>query len=77
MAVDSADKRFSLIAFGKPVPQVLPIPDGSNWATVNERASGGCFLYYGISIQSGQATILRWGGIPHLRLARNPFGRTW
>ncbi len=28
MGVDSRDKRFSLLAFGKPFPFVMPDPDG-------------------------------------------------
>lgn len=77
MAVDSRDKRFSLLAFGKPVPQVFPNPDGSNWATSSERSAGGLWLYYGISIQAAQPTMLRWGGVPYVRVANPSFGRTW
>ena len=77
MAVDTRDKRFSLLAFGKPIPQVFPNPDGSNWATVAERAAGGLWLYSGISIQSGQPTMRRWGGVPYVRVMTNFAGRSW
>ena len=78
MAVDTRDKRMSMVGlaqFGF-LPYVMPNPAGSNFDTVFERAQM-LHLYAGINIQSGQPTMLRWGGIPHVRLTRNPFGRSW
>ncbi len=66
-----------MLAFGKQIPQVFPNPDGSDWATTQERAAGGCWLYAGISIQTGQPTMRRWGGVPYVRV-HTPFaGRSW
>lgn len=84
MAVDSRDKRFSLIGFGYGAfKQVLPNPDGSDWATSAERAHGGLWLYAGISIQAGQPIALRHGNVPFGAAhwmnsgANSRIGRTW
>lgn len=78
MAVDTRNKRFSLLGFGQArgAPVVFRNPDGGNAQTVEERAHY-IYLYAGLSIQSGQASILRWGGVPHLRQQRGIAGRTW
>ncbi len=77
MAVDSRNKRFSLLGFGQArgAPVVFFNPDGTNAGNVLERAQY-LYLYAGLSIQSGQPTIRRWGGIPHVR--NSPIiGRSW
>ena len=78
MAVDTRNKRFSLLGFGQGhhVPYVVPNPDGAiddvdrpQWLS----------LYHGsgITIITGQPTINRWGGVPHVRVGRIFAGRTW
>lgn len=47
MAVDTRNKRFSLLAFGKPLPYVMPNPDGS-FANANDRAQL-VYLYHGLT----------------------------
>ena len=49
MAVDTRDKRFSLISFGSPIPNVLPNPDGSFNAA--DRAML-IFLYHGLALSA-------------------------
>ena len=78
MAVDSRDKRFSLLGFGQAHgwPVVFFGPDDNDADGVFERAQY-LYLYSGISIQSGQPTMDRWGGIPWMRIQRVFAGRTW
>ena len=75
MAVDTRNKRFSLLGFGHGygIPYVLPNPDGT--IDSDDRAQL-IYLYPGISIVSGQPTMRRWGGVPHVRAAPI-FGRSW
>lgn len=47
MAVDTRDKRFSLIGFGSPTPRVLPIADGTFSAA--DRAML-LYLYHGLTL---------------------------
>ena len=78
MPVDSRDKRFSLLGFGQAhgFPYVVPNPDGT--ISTADRAQW-LYLYHGsgISIQTGQPTMTRWGGVPHVRLQRPFAGRSW
>lgn len=78
MAVDTRNKRFSLLGFGQShgAPVVFFNPDGTNAASDGERSQY-IYLYQGISITGGQPTVQRWGGIPHMRLNRNFAGRSW
>ncbi len=78
MAVDTRDKRFSMLGYGqgKSFPWVMPNPAGSNFDTILKRAQM-IYLYAGISAGTGQPTMLRWGGVPHVRVAVSPFGRSW
>ena len=76
MAVDSRDKRMSMLAFGTQIPWVMPNPNGSNMDATLERSQM-LYLYAGISIQTGQPTMRRWGGTPHMRIQTQPFGRSW
>jgi hypothetical protein len=79
MAVDSRDKRFSMLglANGRFAPAMLPNPDGANWATNSERAMG-LYLYYGIAPESGKPTMTYWAGVPHMRPGRSALGgRSW
>lgn len=50
MAVDSRNKRMSLVGFGLPVPRVLPNPDGS----LSDGADRGMllYLYHGIALET-------------------------
>ncbi len=77
MAVDSRDKRFSLLAFGKQIPQVFPNPDAGG--VESDDRPQWIYLYHGsgISIQSGHPMMRRWSGVPHVRLNVSPFGRSW
>lgn len=47
MAVDTANKRYSLIGFGSPTPRLLPIPDGTIAAA--DRAML-LYLYHGMAL---------------------------
>ncbi len=47
MAVDTANKRYSLIGFGAPIPRLLPIPDGAVGGS--DRAML-LFLYHGYAL---------------------------
>ena len=78
MAVDTRDKRFSMLGFAQArgAPVVFFNPDGTDAAAVFERSQY-IYLYAGISIQSGQPTMRRWGGIPHVPIQRPTFGRSW
>ena len=76
MAVDTRNRRFSMLAFGQAhgSPYVFPNPDG----TINsdDRAQF-AYLYAGISIVTGQPTMARWGGVPFVTIQRPFAGRTW
>ena len=78
MAVDTRDRRFSMLGFGHAYgsPVVFFNPDGTDATGLAERAQY-IYLYPGISIQSGQPTMARWGGIPHVRIQRPFAGRSW
>ena len=78
MAIDSRNKRFSLLGFGQPhqIPCVLPNPDGS-LANVFDRAML-IYLYAGLDITTGSPMWLRMGGVPHWRPGpRQLGGRGW
>ena len=51
MAVDTRDKRFSLISFAQPILWFSPDPDGS-FATTADRAQLD-YLYAGITLDGG------------------------
>lgn len=48
MAVDTANKRYSMIGLGAPVPSLLPVPDGSITGVDKLHL---IYLYSGISAQ--------------------------
>lgn len=77
MAIDTRDKRFSLLgmcqAHGAPV--VFPNPDGTIDHTDFEHLLYG---YDGIEFAGpGDPRMTRWGGVPHMRVARGFAGRSW
>lgn len=78
MAVDTRDKRFSLLGFGQAhgAPVVFPNPDG---AVGDVDRPMWIYLYHGsgISITSGHPTMRRWGGVPYVRPHTGPIGRSW
>lgn len=78
MAVDTRDKRFSMIgiANGRGASWVMPNPDGANFATNSERAQM-IYQYYGLPGQSGKPTMTYWKGTPHVRVGPSAFGRSW
>jgi len=47
MAVDSRDKRMSMISFGQPVPFVMPNPDGAIGISDRRMLLS---LYFGITL---------------------------
>ena len=49
MAIDTRDKRFSIMGLFQPVPSIWPNPDGT--IGVQDRAQYAT-LYYGISLSS-------------------------
>ena len=58
MAVDTRDKRFSIMGLGQPTPSVLPLPDG---AIDTSDRSFFIFLYSGIALGAGSLlTILNF-----------------
>lgn len=77
MAVDTRNRRFSMLGFAQAhgAPVVFPNPD-NDIDTLEDR-SHFAYLYPGISIQSGQPTIRRYGGVPHMRNNTPVFGRSW
>ena len=76
MAVDTRNKRFSLLGFAQArgMPLVFPNPDGT--LNSDDRAHF-VYLYPGISIVSGQPTMQRFGGVPHMKYGPRAFGRSW
>ena len=79
MAVDSRDKRFSLLGFGQAHgwPVVFFNPNGTDANSDGERAQY-IYLYQGISIVTGQPTMRRWGGVPYVQPGQSHrFGRSW
>jgi len=78
MAVDTRDKRFSMLGFGQPhgLPYVLPHPDGTVDAADRPQLLR---LYHGsgISIVGGHPVRTRWGGVPYVRQGVNFAGRSW
>ena len=52
MAVDTRDKRFSMMGLGSPVPRVLPNPDGT--IGDQDRAMF-IYLYHGIALGGAPA----------------------
>lgn len=58
MAVDTAGKRFSMIGFGGPVPQMVVIPDGTIGAP--DRADL-LYLYSGITLAAIAASAILTG----------------
>lgn len=46
MAVDTANKRYSMIGIGSPVPRLLPVPDGAFDAADRSML---LYLYHGIT----------------------------
>lgn len=59
MAVDTPQKRFSLLGLGSPVPRLLPIPQGSFGA--GDRALL-IFLYSGIDLGAAVAAAETYSG---------------
>jgi hypothetical protein len=54
MAVNTRDRRMSMIGIGQPVPSVLPNPDGT--IGTQDRAMF-IWLYHGIALQAVAAVI--------------------
>lgn len=75
MAVDTRDKRMSMIGLASPLPRVLPNPDGSDAENDAERAMY-IFMYYGTAPFAGQPMMRRWGGTRHMTPGQG-IGRGW
>lgn len=74
MAVDTRDKRASIICYGLPYPGLFPNPSGAIDQTDFEQTVG---FYDGIQASgAGQPMWLRWGGVQHMGHSK-PFGRSW
>jgi len=72
VAVDSRDKRFSMVGLGSPVPSVFPDPD--NTISVYDRAQY-LWLYAGLDISSAVTAVLAdvWGNpSPTASVIANP-----
>lgn len=54
MAIDTRDKRFSMMGFGAPTPRVLPNPAGTFNAA--DRAML-LYLYHGLTLSSPAAPV--------------------
>lgn len=78
MAVDSRDKRMSMIgiANGRFSPHVMPNPAGSDFNLNTERAHM-AYMYAGIAPESGKPTMTYWKGVPHMRVGPQFGGRSW
>ncbi|MDO8632641.1 MAG: hypothetical protein Q7R41_19330 [Phycisphaerales bacterium] len=77
MAVDTRDKRFSMLGFGQAwnSPNVMPNPDGA--FTSGTDFEHLLYAYAGRSFDgNGDPRMMRWGGLPHVR-QRPIFGRSW
>ncbi len=84
MAIDTRQRRLSMMFLSYTNIPFFPDPDGSDWASSDERAMGGLRHYFGISIQAGQPIAVRHGGIPyagnywnHHSSGQPNLGRTW
>ena len=77
MAVDTRNRRFSMLGFGQAhgAPVVFPNPDGA--FTFGDDFEMLLYCYHGIAFAgSGDPRMMRWGGLPHVR--QRPFaGRSW
>lgn len=60
MAVDTRDKRFSMMGLLQPVPSVLPNPDGT--VNTQDRAQY-LFLYHGIALGGAVIEEVITGGM--------------
>lgn len=59
MAIDTRDKRFSMMGLSQPVPSLMANPDGTIGA--QDRALL-VFLYHGITLSAGTGlTVLNFG----------------
>ena len=65
MAVDTAAKRFSMMGFGGPVPQMVLVPDGTVGASGRADL---LYLYSGIAL--GAAVFLTTATL-HYRVSKN------
>ena len=77
MAVDTRDKRFSMIGIGQAAtPWVMTNPsvNGISADEFEQWIHG----YSGIQFTGpGDPRMKRWGGVPHMRVAVNFAGRSW
>jgi len=74
MAIDSRDKRASIINYAMPHPGLFPNASGTIDHTDFEQIIG---LYSGIQAGgAGQPMWMRWGGVQHMGYQK-PFGRSW
>lgn len=76
MAVDTRNKRFSMMMLALPFGRVLPNPDGGFAQGDYEQLLLG---YAGVQFSGpGDPRHRRWGGIPHMRLSTgHVVGRSW
>jgi hypothetical protein len=77
VAVDTRDRRFSMLGFGQAwnSPVVMPNPNGA--FTTGEDFAQLLYSYAGVAFAgAGDPRMMRWGGLPHIR-QRSFAGRTW
>ena len=74
MAIDTRDRRFSMVGLGSPTPRIFPNPDGT--IGVFDRAMH-LYLYHGLDLTTGSPVWRRWGDIPHMRIGPRQLGRSW
>lgn len=77
MAIDTRDRRFSMLQFGhRGIVEVLPNPDAVSFSDADRQML--LALYHGISISvAGQPTMRRWGGSIWPPLGVMRWGRGW
>ena len=61
---------------GRATPWVMPNPDGTDFATNDQRAQM-IYQYAGLPGQSGKPTMSYWKGVPHMRVGPQFGARSW
>ena len=78
MAVDTRDKRFSLLGLGQAWGAPVVFPDPSVNGVQATEFEQWIYSYAGVQFTGpGDPRMKRWGGVTHMRVASPIGGRTW
>lgn len=78
MAVDTRDKRFSLLGFAQAYGAPVVFPNPSVNGVQETEFEQWLYCYAGIAMTGpGDPRMKRWGGVPHMRVAVPFGGRSW